>query len=251
MGDPGPNNNGIAVLSSIFASIMSIGVVLNAIWLNQQATTHCDHIFDIPLIIMSSFLMALSILGIYGAFIGIHWILLYYGRALFILILLMYGLTVIALVVTTKSPGLKVPGKGYMVENHQSWLKRRVNKNWNKITIFLQQTKICDHNLNGTNANLSSIQYHCCKPSNDCSNSTSTNPDCNKWSSDEKVLCYGCESCKIAWTNRIRPNWRRATITNFVLLVLIVAGNIVVFHNVHQPVPISRVTRNEGSATLK
>ncbi|XP_047308166.1 tetraspanin-8-like [Impatiens glandulifera] len=246
---PGPNNNGIAVLSSAFASSMAIGVFLNAIFLSLLNNTHCVYSLYITLIILSSFLMAHSILiGTYGAYTGFEWILRYYLRTLFILMIFMYAITIFTISVTVRSPGVAVPGQGYMVGNHHSWLKTRVNDDWNKITSFIQQNKICDHNHNGTiiiHANLSSIQSNCCNLSNDCSNSSSTNPDCTKWSSDEKVLCYGCESCKIAWANSIRPILTRVAGIDSALLVLVVIGNIVLYQNVHVPERTPRVPRNE------
>ncbi|XP_047308165.1 tetraspanin-8-like [Impatiens glandulifera] len=227
MGEERGANNGIPVLFSILASIMSIGILLNAIWLNQQVITQCDHVLDIPLIIISSFLIALSIFGIFASFKGIYWILRYYGCALFILILLMYASIVFILGVTDY---IEVEDPNYTIGKHRRWLYRRVNHNWNKITSFLQQTKICD--IHSHNANLYSIQSHCCNPSKNCSNPSFINPDCTKWSSDPKGLCYGCESCKIAWKNIVGYDWRKVAINNFVLLFLIVACTIVIFQTV-------------------
>ncbi|XP_047308169.1 tetraspanin-8-like [Impatiens glandulifera] len=227
------SNNIVRYLSSV-ALFLSICVLSNGIWLSRQATTQCEIFLNLPLVTVALFFIILSLMGMAGAFLGIDLLLWINVISMFFLIVFLLSFNLFAFVVTNKPYGVYGSGRtGTMIGNHCNWLKKRTNKNWNKISTCLQENKICAIKNNGrSNAlgdysqNLTSIMSGCCKVPNDCSNSSSRNPDCSKWSTDQKVLCYGCESCKAGWMNNIKSNWRRVTGINFILisfLVLVVA----------------------------
>ncbi|XP_047326242.1 tetraspanin-8-like [Impatiens glandulifera] len=118
--------NPIHLLISTLAFILSTGVFITAILLSRQATTQCDYFLDRRLIIMSSFLLAFSILGIFGAFHGMQWIHWLCGCVVVsIVTILMFALSLYAYVVAIKNP-IKV--KGHKHGNYESWLNNRASQ---------------------------------------------------------------------------------------------------------------------------
>ncbi|XP_047308162.1 tetraspanin-8-like [Impatiens glandulifera] len=223
--------DGTPLAMSTFVFFLSIGVLINAMWLSQDPIAHCDPFLDLPLRIMATILVAFSIVGVVGVLARINLILSIYGCVMILLVLVMFGFSIFTFVVTYNNDD----GKGYKVGNNDNgWFKKNANKNWNtNISTCLEQTKICDNYTNYYEFDLNTIsviQPGCCKPpSNDCSNSTSTNPDCSKWNRDRNVLCYSCETCKIGWMNIIGPKWMWEAITNLILLIFISVSDIVLF----------------------
>lgn len=79
------------------------------------------------------------------------------------------------------------------------------------------------------------MQSGCCKPPTSCgyayANETFWNPsnamlltdtDCVKWSNDQRTLCYQCDSCKAGVIASIRHSWRKVSVINIVVLIILV-----------------------------
>ncbi|KAI4368790.1 hypothetical protein MLD38_017304 [Melastoma candidum] len=56
---------------------------------------------------------------------------------------------------------------------------------------------------------------------------TSANPDCMRWSDDQSQLCYSCNSCKAGVLASIKQSWRKASVINIIILVLLVITYVV------------------------
>ncbi|XP_047308168.1 tetraspanin-8-like [Impatiens glandulifera] len=196
---------------------LCIVIFIVDIWLSQQVTTHCHpYYLSLALIILPSLLFAFSIIGLILATLNHINLIRFYRWFMFLLIFLMLGVSVSMYVLTVDRSGT---------------LNYTANKNWNKISNCLKQTKIChSHQRNNTYVNTYVIPSGCCTPpSNDCglnvtSHQSSTNPDCSRWNSDHNVLCYGCETCKIGWMNIIGSNLTWVAITNVIFLFFMVAS---------------------------
>ncbi|XP_057967110.1 tetraspanin-8-like [Malania oleifera] len=242
------SNNLIGILNFI-TFLLSVPILGAGIWLANRASTDCEKFLEKPVIVLGVFLMVVSLAGLVGACCRVSWLLWFYLLVMFLLIVLLFCFTIFAFVVTNKGAGEVLSGKGYKeyrLGEYSNWLQDRVNngKNWNRIKSCLHDSKVCQSMANGV-ANdtvqqfylehLSSIQSGCCKPSNDCnfqyaspimwnatSTSSSTNPDCAKWSNDPNVLCYNCESCKAGLLDNIKSDWKKVAVVNVIFLIFLI-----------------------------
>ncbi|GLT37288.1 hypothetical protein SLA2020_116170 [Shorea laevis] len=82
---------------------------------------------------------------------------------------------------------------------------------------------------------LSPIQSGCCKPPTECGyayeNETTWNQggglvgtdlDCTRWNNDQEQLCYQCDSCKAGVLASLKKSWRKVSVINIVMLILLV-----------------------------
>ncbi|XAR51232.1 hypothetical protein NMG60_11005798 [Bertholletia excelsa] len=242
------SNNLIGILN-FFTFLLSIPILWAGIWLHQKGTTECEKFFDLPVIIIGAFLMAVSLAGLIGACCRVTWLLWLYLLVMFLLIVALFCFTVFAFVVTNKGAGEVLSGKGYKeyrLGDYSNWLQKRVNstKNWNKIKSCLQDSKVCQSLMENRTTttveefykeDLSSIQSGCCKPSNDCNftyvsptvwnapaTTSYTNADCSQWSNNQTVLCYNCQACKAGLLDNIKHNWKKVAIINIIFLVCLI-----------------------------
>ncbi|KAJ0691172.1 hypothetical protein HanOQP8_Chr11g0426121 [Helianthus annuus] len=88
---------------------------------------------------------------------------------------------------------------------------------------------------------LGNTRSGCCKPPTECgftyANETTWNPinsaltvnnyDCNRWSNDQEQLCYNCNSCKAGVLASLRKSWRKVSVINIVVLILLVIAYVV------------------------
>lgn len=79
------------------------------------------------------------------------------------------------------------------------------------------------------------MQSGCCKPPTECDfvyqNETywspgtglaSNNPDCITWNNDQSQLCYECNSCKAGVLASLKKSWRKVSVINIVVLIILV-----------------------------
>lgn len=79
------------------------------------------------------------------------------------------------------------------------------------------------------------LQSGCCKPPAECGfvyeNETlwnpggglvGSNPDCTRWSNDQEQLCYQCNSCKAGVLASLKKSWRKVSVINIVVLIILV-----------------------------
>ncbi|KAK6144495.1 hypothetical protein DH2020_021315 [Rehmannia glutinosa] len=51
---------------------------------------------------------------------------------------------------------------------------------------------------------------------------TGTDLDCLRWSNDQEQLCYSCGSCKAGVLASLKKSWRRVSVINIVILIILV-----------------------------
>lgn len=240
------SNNLIGILNTI-TFLLSVPILGAGIWLGARADgTECERYLSAPVIALGVFLMVVSIAGLVGACCRVTWLLWVYLLAMFVLIVVLFCLTVFAFVVTNRGAGETVSGRGYKeyrLGDYSNWLQKRVEstKNWNRIRSCLQDSKVCktlqDKNQNWqqfVSSSLSPIESGCCKPPTSCgytyvggtdwtiTNTNSTDPDCKTWSNAAMGLCYDCQSCKAGVVATFKRDWKRVAVVNIVFLVFIV-----------------------------
>lgn len=243
------SNNLIGILNFV-TFLLSIPILGAGIWLSHQGTTECERFLEKPVIALGVFLMVVSLAGLVGACCRVSLLLWFYLLAMFLLIVILFCFTIFAFVITNKGAGEVLSGKGYKeyrLGDYSNWLQKRVNstKNWNKIKSCLQDSKVCQSLIDDGSTNtvdefyhkhLSSIQSGCCKPSYYCNftyvsptnwtapagTTTYTNPDCGLWSSDPKVLCFNCQSCKAGLLDNIKHDWKKVAVINIIFLIFLI-----------------------------
>jgi hypothetical protein len=239
------SNNLLGILN-ILTLLLSIPIIGGGIWLSKQANTECERFLEKPVIALGVFVLLVSIAGLVGSCCRVSWLLWLYLLVMFLLIVLLFGFTIFAFVVTNKGAGEAVSGRGYKeyrLGDYSSWLQKRVNKNWDKISSCLKDSKICQRLLEAGSTpaetfykeRLSSLQSGCCKPSNDCNfgyasptnwtrtpESSFVNPDCNAWKNDPNILCYNCQSCKAGLLDNIKSDWKRVAVINIIFLIFLI-----------------------------
>lgn len=47
-------------------------------------------------------------------------------------------------------------------------------------------------------------------------------PDCYRWNNAPTVLCYGCNSCKAGVLENVRMDWRKISVLNIVVVLLLI-----------------------------
>ncbi|KAJ4957928.1 hypothetical protein NE237_025039 [Protea cynaroides] len=239
------SNNLVGILNFI-TFLLSVPILGAGIWLSTKGNTVCEKFLEKPVIALGVFLMVVSIAGIIGACCRVSWLLWVYLLVMFVLIVLLFCVTIFTFVVTNKGAGEVVSDKGYKeyrLGDYSHWLQKRVNntKNWNKIKSCLMDSKVCqslaDESVNENvqqfySKNLSPIQSGCCKPPTSCgftyvtpiewtkTATNSTDSDCTTWSNTD--LCYNCESCKGGVLQNIKTDWKKVAIVNIIFLVFLV-----------------------------
>ncbi|XP_010429337.1 PREDICTED: tetraspanin-8-like isoform X2 [Camelina sativa] len=242
------SNNLVGILNFL-VFLLSIPILAGGIWLSQKGSTECERFLDKPVIALGVFLMVVAIAGLIGSCCRVTWLLWVYLFVMFLLILLVFCITVFAFVVTNKGAGEAIAGKGYKeyrLGDYSDWLQNRVNngKNWNKIRSCLVESKVCskleakfiDVPVNNFyQEHLTALQSGCCKPSDACGfeyvnpttwnkNTTGTlaHPDCQTWDNAKDRLCFDCESCKAGLLDNVKSAWKKVAIVNIIFLVFLI-----------------------------
>ncbi|XP_043703138.1 tetraspanin-3 [Telopea speciosissima] len=245
-------SNSLIGLINFLTFLLSIPILGGGIWLSSKAnTTDCMRFLQWPLIIIGISLMVVSLAGFAGACYRNTFLLRFYLFSMFFIIAALIGFIIFAYGVTDKGSGRSVVNRAYLdyyLSDYSGWLKDRVVQDsyWYKISSCVRDSHVCANmglEINGVpeTANmfyyrkLSPIQSGCCKPPTECGyvyvNETEwnqggglvgSNPDCTRWSNDQTQLCYYCDSCKAGVLASLKKSWRKVSVINIVVLILLV-----------------------------
>lgn len=255
--------NGVLGAVNFVTFLMSIPILGGGIWLASRAnSTDCLRFLQWPIIIIGGTVMVISLAGFAGACYRQTWLLRLYLFAMFFVIAALLGFIVFAFAVTDRGGGQAIVSRSYLeyeLSDYSGWLKDRVSNpsDWAKISVCLRDAHAC-RGMGRTgrdpttgfvvseSANqfyqrqLSPIESGCCKPPTSCGymyiNETLWSPgsgvatndlDCAKWNNNQQVLCYRCDSCKAGVLASIKSSWRKASVINIVVLIILVIVYIV------------------------
>ncbi|KAJ8422800.1 hypothetical protein Cgig2_024568 [Carnegiea gigantea] len=239
--------------------LLSIPILAEGIWLSSRAnTTDCMRFLQWPLIVIGAALMVVSLAGFAGACYRNTFLMYLYMWAMFFILVALIGFVVFAFAVTDKGSGRPVLNRAYSeyyLGDFSGWLERRVSDEsyWVKISSCIRDSKVCGkmgREINGIpetadmfySRKLSPIQSGCCKPPTDCGftyvNETiwitggglvGGDPDCTRWSNDQELVCYACDSCKAGVLASIKHSWRKVSVINIVVLILLIIFYVVAY----------------------
>ncbi|XP_021734187.1 tetraspanin-3-like [Chenopodium quinoa] len=239
--------------------LLSIPILAGGIWLSSKAnSTDCIKFLQWPLIVIGVSLMVVSLAGFAGSCYRNTFLMYLYMWAMFFIIAALIGFVVFAYAVTDKGSGRPVLNRAYLeynLEDYSGWLERKVSDPgyWAKLSSCIRDSRVCSkmgrtfHGVPETSdmffsRKLSPIESGCCKPPTDCGygyvNETlwgpggglvGTNSDCARWSNDQRQLCYGCDSCKAGVLASLKHSWRKVSVINIVVLILLVIFYVIAY----------------------
>ncbi|KAF3337009.1 tetraspanin-3 [Carex littledalei] len=271
--------------------LVSIPILGGGIWLASRAnSTDCIRFLQWPIIIIALTIMLISLAGFAGACYRQSWLLRVYLFAMFFVIVALLFFIVFAYAVTDRGQGEVVMNRAfleYQLQDYSGLLKNRVSDPgyWAKISACLREGKVCkgmrravrDQNTGLLKPepaeafyrrNLSPIQSGCCKPPTSCGFTymnetfwTATpgavvlDSDCNKWNNNQQQLCYDCDSCKAGVLASIKHSWRKVSIINIVVLIILVivyVASCAAYRNAKridndEPFGMARMTKSQPS----
>ncbi|XP_021809175.1 tetraspanin-3 [Prunus avium] len=280
------SSNHLIGLLNFATFLLSIPILGGGIWLSGRANnTDCLKFLQWPLIIIGVSIMVVSLAGFAGACYRNTFLMWVYLFVMFFIIAALIGFIIFAYAVTDKGSGRPLTNKAYMdyyLGDYSGWLEEHVAKdsNWRKIASCVRDSKVCQkmgRTVNGVpqtadmffNRKLSSVQSGCCKPPTVCGFTyvnettwetgggiTGTNPDCTLWNNDQRQLCYSCNSCKAGVLASIRKSWRKVSVINIVVLIILVIFYVIgcaAFRNNRridndEPYGEARMTKSQPSA---
>ncbi|KAJ3682809.1 hypothetical protein LUZ60_013036 [Juncus effusus] len=237
--------------------LLGIPVLAGGIWLSSSSTD-CVRFLQLPLIILGVTLFSISLLGLSASCYARIKLIRFYLFLLFLYLFALLFFVVFAFVVTDGPKGQVVLNRAYLeyeLSEYNGWLKDKVTDGdyWEKVSECVERSGACGTGFGRYvrdpssgllvpesadvfyQRNLSPIESGCCKPPTSCGyayiNETvwnpapgipTTDPDCTRWSNDQQVLCYNCDSCKAGVIGMTRRHWRKVSVINIVVLVLLV-----------------------------
>lgn len=250
------SNHLIGVLNFL-TFLLSIPILGGGIWLSSRANnTDCLKFLQWPLIIIGISIMVVSLAGFAGACYRNTFLMWVYLFVMFFIIAALLGFIIFAYVVTDKGSGRPVTNRAYSdyyLQDYSGWLKDRVASDsyWRKISSCIRDSKVCakmGRPFNGGvpetadmffSRKLSSVESGCCKPPTECgftyvnetfwtsSGGVVYSTDCYAWNSDQEQLCYSCNSCKAGLLANLRKSWRKVSVINIVILIILVIAYVV------------------------
>ncbi|CAJ1956014.1 unnamed protein product [Sphenostylis stenocarpa] len=252
-------SNNLICLLNFFILVLSVPILGGGIWLSTRSNgTECLKFLQLPLIIVAVSIMVTSLAGLTGACYRNNLLMTLYLVALIFIMMVFLGFIIFAYAVTSKGSGKVTQNRAYLeyyLQDYQGWLKERVasDKYWTKLSSCVRDSKVCEklgRNINGVPEtadifyfrNLSPIQSGCCKPPTECGYSyenetmwspgsavVGSNQDCGRWSNDQTLLCYECDSCKAALLATFKIRWRKVSLINIALFILLLVLYIVAY----------------------
>ncbi|XP_039136708.1 tetraspanin-3-like [Dioscorea cayenensis subsp. rotundata] len=256
-------SNGLIGIVNFVTFLISIPILGGGIWLSSRAnSTECLRFLQWPLIIIGVTVMVISLMGFAGACYKLTWLMWLYLFAMFFVVAALLGFIVFAFAVTDRGHGEVVVSRKfleYQLSDYSGWLKERVSdpQYWSKISSCLRDAKVCkgmaryvrdpatgmivqESSDMFSQRDLSPIESGCCKPPTSCGfvyrnetywDQSSTmmlgDPDCTRWSNDQQQLCYQCDSCKAGVLASIRHSWRKVSVINIIMLIILVIFYVV------------------------
>uniref|UniRef100_A0A5B7AIZ0 Putative tetraspanin-3 n=1 Tax=Davidia involucrata TaxID=16924 RepID=A0A5B7AIZ0_DAVIN len=250
-------SNHLIGLLNFLTFLLSIPILGGGIWLSSRANnTDCMKFLQWPLIIIGVSIMVISLAGFAGACYRNTFLMYLYLWAMFFIIAALIGFVIFAYVVTDKGSGRSVPNlayKEYRLQDYSGWLEERVadDSNWRKISSCTRDSKVCakmGRAFGGvpetvdlfSRRKLNPVESGCCKPPTECGyvymNETvwnsgggvvGSNPDCGRWNNDQEQLCYGCDSCKAGVLASLKKSWRKVSVINIVVVIILVISYMV------------------------
>ncbi|KAH8499372.1 hypothetical protein H0E87_018048 [Populus deltoides] len=249
------SNHLIGVLNFL-TFLLSIPILGGGIWLSSRANnTDCLKFLQWPLIIIGISIMVVSLAGFAGACYRNTFLMWAYLFVMFFIIAALLGFIIFAYVVTDKGSGRPLVNRAYSdyyLQDYSGWLKDRVSSDsyWHKIGSCIRDSKVCgkmgrtSYGVPETadmfyRRKLSSIESGCCKPPTEClftyvnetfwssSGGVVYSTDCNTWNNDQQQLCYTCNSCKAGLLANLRKSWRKVSVINIVILIILVIAYVV------------------------
>ncbi|MED6168637.1 Tetraspanin-3 [Stylosanthes scabra] len=240
--------------------LLSIPILGGGIWLSSRATTtDCLRFLQWPLIVIGISIMVVSLAGFAGACYRNTFLMRLYLLVMFLVIAVLIGFIIFAYVVTDKGSGRALVNRAYLdyyLQDYSGWLEERVASNtyWPKISACVRDSKVCSRMGRSINSvpetaemfylrTLSPIQSGCCKPPTECgyiyqnetvwnmgsSGAMGANPDCTRWSNDQEMLCYACDSCKAGVLASLKKSWRKVSVINVVVMIILVVVYIIAY----------------------
>ncbi|XP_018500739.2 tetraspanin-3 [Pyrus x bretschneideri] len=279
-------SNHLIGLLNFVTFLLSIPILGGGIWLSSRANnTDCLKFLQWPLIVIGAAIMVVSLAGFAGACYRNTFLMWVYLFVMFFVIAALIGFIIFAYAVTDKGSGRSLTNKAYKdyyLQDYSGWLKDRVADNgyWRKIASCVRDSKTCQkigRSVNGVpetadmfySRRLNSIQSGCCKPPTECGYSyvnetvwttgagfSGTSKDCTLWSNDQQQLCYSCNSCRAGLLASIRKSWRKVSVVNIVVLIILVIFYVIgcaAFRNNRridndEPYGEARMTKSHPSA---
>lgn len=252
------SSNHLIGILNFLTFLLSIPILGGGIWLSTRANnTDCMTFLQWPLIVIGVAILVVSLAGFAGACYRNTFLMYVYLWAMFFIIVVLIGFVIFAYVVTDKGSGRPVMNRAYddyYLPDYSGWLKDRVASDsyWGKISSCIHDSGVCRKTgrlVNGSpesadlyyQRELNPIESGCCKPPTECGyvyvNETTwttanaglaaNNRDCSRWSNDQELLCYGCNSCKAGVLASLRKSWRKVSVINIVVLILLVIAYVV------------------------
>ncbi|KAL2899632.1 Tetraspanin-9 [Bienertia sinuspersici] len=229
---------------------ISLPVLLVGYFLKLTANSPCDPVMYKPLLALGLCLLIVSLIGFLGACCRITVFLWLYLIALFIVIIgLLACLSVGGAIIKGGENGEDVLGGGvkeYELHTFSGWLKSHLvgGSHWEDVKACMIHHDACGKIgafrsimdfVSLKTSKLTSIETGCCKPPVHCGfeyeNSTnwkvpekglsSQDQDCKTWNNDSAKLCYNCGSCKAGYLALFMKGWRKITIVQSVLLIIL------------------------------
>ncbi|XP_074366541.1 tetraspanin-3 [Apium graveolens] len=250
-------SNHLIGLLNFTTFLLSVPILGGGIWLSSRANnTDCLKFLQWPLIVIGVSIMVVSLAGFAGACYRNTFLMYLYLWTMFLIIATLIGFIIFAYAVTDKGSGRAVLNRvypDYYLEDYDGWLKERVASEsyWGKISSCIRDSKVCGkmgRYVGGVPESsdmfalrkLSPIQSGCCKPPTECgyvyNNETvwtaggglvGNSLDCLKWINDQSQLCYSCDSCKAGVLASVKKSWRKVSVINIVVLIILVIAYVV------------------------
>lgn len=251
-------SNHLIGMLNFLTFLLSIPILGGGIWLSTRVNnSDCLTFLQYPLIVIGVAIMVVSLAGFAGACYRNTFLMYLYLWAMFLIICVLIGFVIFAYVVTDKGSGRDVLNRGYKdyyLPDYSGWLKDRVSSDsyWRKISSCVRDSGVCRKSVRVMNGfpesadvyyqrELNPIESGCCKPPTECGftyiNETTwnsdnsalmlNNRDCYRWNNDQEQLCYSCNSCKAGVLANIRKSWRKVSVINIVVLIILVIAYVV------------------------